>query len=149
MARDELTVLLEQAACRLSGYPVSVRWHEPARADARAVCYKSGDRAVIDLHPSYLWDGDTLLYVIAHESAHIKELFRDWVDLPDLPSGSIRLSTRALNSPVVVEMESKADTQAHEWLAYAKDNMMRYIRESGGDGFLAELRALINYGEKR
>lgn len=143
---DELTQLLAQAASSLSGYPVSVRWRAPSRADARAVCFKSGGRAVIDLHPGLEWDGAMLLYVIAHESAHIRELYPEWSNLPDLPSGSVRFCSRALRSPVVTRIESTADAQAKAWLAYAKRCSGKYY-QAGDDNFTAELRALANWRE--
>jgi len=143
---DELTRLLASAASNLSGHPVRVRWRRPSRADARAVAFKSGGIALIDLHPGYIWDGDMLLYAIAHESGHIRDLYREWTDIPDLPSESVSFPEWALKLPVVEQTESVADKYALKWIEYAEQNYERYWKP-GEDSFLAMLRALINWSE--
>ena len=138
---DTLRKALEQAAAHLSGHPVRVRWRKPSRADAKALAFKSGGVAIIDLHPGYYWDGDTLLYVLCHESAHIRELYPGWMGVPDYASGSIRVSNKASNLPGVVDMELRADEQAYRWLAAAEQDCNKYAR-AGDDKFTAMLRTL-------
>jgi len=150
MAMNQLSKLLTEAASNLSGHPVRVRWRRPARADGRAMCFKLGDVAVIDLHPGLSWEGDVLLETIAHESAHVKLLWADWgAGIPDLPSGSVQPSKRAVNLPGVIQAENDADKLAADWIAAAKRNHMKYILPGAwNDTTTLYLRALANMTEK-
>jgi len=145
---DKLSALLEQAASRLAGTPVSVRWRIPSRTDAKALAFRTGGRAVIDLHPGYLWDREELLRAICHEAGHIRDLWGEWRDIPDYPSGSVQFSARALRLPVVERIESTADTWARRWLDYAQDNYKLYA-EHGDSIFTAKLRALATWSDER
>ena len=137
---NDLTQLLTAAAQNLSGHPVKIRFRKPARNDAKAMCFKSGNQAVIDLHPGYAWDNDTLLFVICHESAHIHALWADWGSgIADLPSGSIRPSKWAVALPGVRQVETAADNLARKWLDFAKRNYRKYS-VPGDDKFTAYLR---------
>ena len=138
----DLTQLLTAAAQNLSGHPVKIRFRKPARADAKAMTFKSGNTAIIDLHPGYGWDHDTLLFVICHEAAHVKQLWADWGSgIADLPSGSVTPSKWANALPGVRQVETAADTLARKWIAYAKRNHNQYANP-GDDLFTAHLRAL-------
>lgn len=138
---DDLKELLTAAAENLSGHPVRVRWRRPSRIDAKAIAFKLGNEAVIDLHPSYNWDGETLLETLCHEAAHIRQLWHGWSGIRDYPSGSIRPSNYALSLPGVKQTETAADTLAGKWLDYARSNNRRYY-EPGDDEFLLTLRTL-------
>jgi len=129
---DKLKALMERAASNLSKHPVKIRWRAPARADAKAMCFKhQSGVAIIDLHPSFVWSGEDLLDAICHESAHIKQLWYEWSGVPDYASGSIRVSPQANNLSGVVKMESDADTLAAEWLEYARKHHMEHIEHDG------------------
>jgi len=148
---NELTRLLTEAAANLSGHPVRVRWRRPARADARAIAFKSGGTAIIDLHPGLSWEGDDLLHVICHEAAHVKQLWADWgAGIPDYASGSIRPSNYALSLPGVKQTETAADTLAADWLDYAEKNHMKFIKHDStwNDETSLYLRALAGMNQK-
>ena len=142
-----LTALLQAAASNLSGHTCRVRWRRPARTDARALCFKSGNLAVIDLHPNLAWEGDELLYTIAHEAGHVRDLWHEWGEgITDLPSGSITPPTWANDLPGIKQVEAVADNQAERWLKYAKENYMRFIVPGApNDEFTLYLRALANW----
>jgi len=144
---SELKTLMERAASRLSGHPVKVRWRRPARARARAGAFRSGGTAFIDLHPGLTWDGETLLYVLCHESGHVRDLWHEWSDdFRDLPSGSVSFPAWTDKLPVVVKMESTADDYARQWLEYGYQNYAKHWR-AGDDKHTAALRALGEWRE--
>lgn len=139
----ELREQLTRAAEHLTGVPCTVRFRAPCRSDALAVCFKSGGRAVIDIDMSVGMDTHKLLVVLCHEAAHVKQLWHEWIDVPDLPSKSVRFSKEALALPVAKQIEDDADTLAKKWLKYVDANAHRYA-VSGDDLFSASLRALAN-----
>ena len=123
MTLEKHYFLLEKAARRLAGRPVTVRIRQPYLKGYQGMAYNDRQKgAVIDLAPEL---GEAAaLRLFLHECAHIRQ---DWAEMApssyaDYPSSSVVPTRSFVAGHQVDPAEAGADVQAAAWLKFADQN---------------------------
>ena len=124
-----IRALCDDAAKRLTGREVDIRWEQPySQRLGRAVngiAQKSGGRGIITLEPDRpLLD---IYKTFLHEAGHLAV---DWDRFEDSgqPGGVTEKVTYAVNQ-LHTSMEDRAENQAHEWDAWATSRQKTSVGE--------------------
>lgn len=130
--------LMAATASHLAGKYVRVRLQKPATKGMAGECHRDElGRLVIDINPQ-IHDNDRFIYVLLHEIAHAKhhQFKRSTVNKAGAGTLAPLPVTRSYQAH-----EDQADTQAADWIAYAKKHAKPYFDVENA------LWALLDYEE--
>jgi len=110
--------LMNACAEKLANKPVLIRLKKPATKGNTGECHRSpGGMIIIDIRPGL--SNNDLLFVYCHEVAHAKlhnfARSKTYEKQPESLQPDIRTKVYNIH-------EDQAETQAAEWLRYAKEN---------------------------